>query len=100
MNSVPTLDWRPHPEARRQLDSFVSEFLGRCPQARELASRMSKETGTRLFDWIDFIEVPRAPALRERLEAVGFAPDPRAGAEAHGLSPSRFSGIIRCGAFV
>ena len=72
--------WEPQPRAQSLLNELVSDFLSRCAPAAELANRMKHDTGTRFFDWIDHLQVPRSPALRTRLTEVGFERRPQPGA--------------------
>lgn len=74
--------WEPQPEAQRLVDELLTRFLAQCPGAARFAERMRDETGTRFKDWVDFMETPGGDEIRARLEAVGFTPDPRPGAEA------------------
>jgi len=69
-----SFQWSPQPEAFAILDQIVSRFLDRCAAAGDLARRLRRETGTRFFDWIDFIEVPDEGTLRKRLSTTGFVP--------------------------
>ncbi|HRQ73621.1 MAG TPA: hypothetical protein PLU35_11390, partial [Phycisphaerales bacterium] len=72
--------WEPQPQAQAVVDELVEAFLAACPAGRGLAERMRSQTGTRLRDWIDFIEAPDAGGLRGRLEATGFVARPEPGA--------------------
>ena len=48
--------------------------VDRCTAANDLARRLRRETGTRFFDWIDFIQAPDEGSLRTRLASTGFTP--------------------------
>lgn len=74
-------DWKPQPAAQALLQDLVTKFLNRCPAAASLARRMKDETGTRFIDWIDHVEAPAADGLVARLDATGFEPRVRDGAE-------------------
>ncbi len=65
--------WEPQPETQRFIDGVVAQFLSRCAVARDLAERMSHETGTRFYDWIDYILVPADVVGNAPLEPLGFA---------------------------
>ena len=72
--------WDPQPRAQALLNELLNDFLSRCPRAAELSRRMKHDTGTRFFDWIDHIQVPRAADLRTKLTDVGFERRPIPGA--------------------
>ena len=71
--------WEPQPRAQAVLNRIVSDFLARCPAAGALAKKMRLETGTRFFDWIDHIQVPRNSGMGPELSSVGFARRPMPG---------------------
>jgi hypothetical protein len=72
-------NWQPQPAAQALLNELVSHFLDNCPAAAELSRRMTADTGTRFFDWIDCLALPDAGGIRERLEATGYEPTQRDG---------------------
>ncbi len=76
----PQFHWEPQPKAQALLNEIVADFLTRCPAAADLAQNMKRDTGTRFFDWIDHIQLPRDAALRTRLTSVGFERQPAPGA--------------------
>jgi hypothetical protein len=65
-------DWKPQPEAQALLNELLARFLSKCPPAATIALRMTEETGTRFFDWIDHFGVPNTGGIGEKLAAVGF----------------------------
>lgn len=64
--------WEPCPEGQALLDEWVADFMQRNSFANELSKRMTNETGTRFFDWIDHIEIPDSQKVGERLSEAGF----------------------------
>ena len=65
-------DWTPQPLAAAVVADLLEAFLGDCSAARELAERLSAETGTRLVDWIDHIAITERAELVARLSEAGF----------------------------
>jgi len=72
--------WEPQPAAQQVVNVLIEDFLGKCPEAAELARRMREHTGTRFKDWVDFIEVVKSPAMVAKLTEVGFTRRPQPGA--------------------
>lgn len=62
--------WLPYPAATERLRERVESFCKASPFLQTLNSRLSLETGTRLFDWVDTIHFENA----EDVIAVGFEP--------------------------
>jgi hypothetical protein len=60
-------DWPLAFEAENFLRERIEEFLSRHSFARELSERMSQETGTDFFEWVDHLTLPveQEKALRE-----------------------------------
>ena len=67
-------DWPVCYETERLLLGHLEAFLARNRFARQLAERMRTETGTLLFDWIDYLVVPRGEG--SALRTAGFVEDP------------------------
>ncbi|MEL6328111.1 MAG: hypothetical protein AAFR38_00485 [Planctomycetota bacterium] len=72
--TVGNWQWEPQPEAQKLIDSLLTTFLARCPDAQRLADRMRDETGTRFKDWVGVILTPNNDEIRGQLEAAGFTP--------------------------
>jgi hypothetical protein len=81
--SLQQFHWEPQPRAQALVNELVADFLGRCPGAATLAQRMTRETGTRFNDWIDYIQAPRTADLKARLLEVGFTRRPVPGEPDH-----------------
>ena len=64
--------WECQPAAAAIVGSLVDEFCQRSPAARQLQERMLRETGTRLFDWVDSIAVRGDQIDRAALTDAGF----------------------------
>ena len=67
-------DWPVCYETERLLLGHLEAFLARNRFARQLAERMRTETGTLLFDWIDYLVVPTGEG--SALRKAGFVEDP------------------------
>jgi len=65
-----TFDWPLCYDAERWLGDYLIAFLQRNSFAARLAQRMSEETGTELFEWIDHFVMSRQHA--DELRRVGF----------------------------
>jgi hypothetical protein len=75
--SLSAFHWTTQPDAEAWLRFIVDGFLERSPFARTLAERMARETGTRFFDWIDHLRLPRDHFGAELLENLGYVRDER-----------------------
>src|SRR2546423_6261349 len=64
--------WAVQPAAEQMVQDVLEDVVARSPFAAELRRRMRDETGTRLFYWVDYLVVPDAGGLRERLRNAGF----------------------------
>ena len=52
-----TYHWSPQPEAAAYVARLLDTFLQASPAIDRLAARMRDETGTRLVDWVDSLQV-------------------------------------------
>ena len=80
-------NWQPQPEAAALIEELLEGVLSKNPDAKNLASRMRTDTGTRFADWVDHIQVPRSEELRTRLSRVGFVRRAVPGAPDHHVHP-------------
>ena len=64
--------WEVQPHAGALVDEVLAEMHHRSATVRQWSERLLRETGTRLRDWIDHLDVPDAPGLDQRLRAAGF----------------------------
>ncbi|MCU0228480.1 MAG: hypothetical protein MUF01_12650 [Bryobacterales bacterium] len=69
--------WETQPEADAWLRRVIDDFLSRNPFAAALSIRMASETGTRFFDWVDHVRLPKSDAIATLLQRLGFQPDTR-----------------------
>src|SRR5438876_778029 len=69
-------DWPVCYDTERLLLGHLEAFLARNRFARQLAERMRTETGTLLFDWIDYLVFPERE--RARCEKPGLLKIPSA----------------------
>ncbi|HZK79814.1 MAG TPA: hypothetical protein VFC46_02080 [Humisphaera sp.] len=73
-NPLTGFQWEPQPQAEKFVRGVVDDFLKRTPYAAELSRRMTNETGTRFFDWVESITL--APAMASEIVAAGFVRTP------------------------
>lgn len=71
----PGFNWGLFPETEDFLLEWADELFTGNRFAHELAERMSRETGTQFFDWIDHIVLADGAEIRKRIAALGFVPD-------------------------
>jgi hypothetical protein len=64
--------WQPQPAGYALVKELLEGIVSRCPGAAVLGERMKNDTGTRLVDWVDTIQVPGSMELEDRLRATGF----------------------------
>ncbi len=64
--------WDVQPAAGALVQDLLAQILVRSPTAQRLSGRLLHETGTRLVDWIDHLEIPDIPGLDGRLRDAGF----------------------------
>jgi hypothetical protein len=79
--------WKTHPVAGALVRELLDQVSNLNPSVHQLRDRLLAETGTRLVDWLDHLEVADAPGLAARLTAAGFLPAPEsaaAGCHRHG----------------
>ncbi len=68
----PEFNWQPQPEAARLLDLILKKYCQKSPKLAALERNLREQTGTRLVDWIDHLELPVNDALANKLSASGF----------------------------
>ena len=66
-------DWPLCPEAAAFIAERIRAFLDRHAFAAELARRMTEETSTRFFDWVDYLSLPEGECDEAQLQRIGFA---------------------------
>ena len=93
-NPLDAFNWTTQPQASEFLRPIVAGFIKSCPAAAILAQRMTDETGTRFYDWIDTIVLPVDDGIRTRLAAAGYEKYPGASGDfgvvfhqPHGIFP-------------
>jgi len=72
----PRFDWPLAYEAERQLREWIATFQKNNSFARQLADRMTDETGTDFFEWVDHLVV--GPEAEKALSETGFVHDKQA----------------------
>jgi hypothetical protein len=68
-----TFDWPLAYDAESLLRKLILQFLDKNPFAGNLASRMSKETGTDFFEWVDYLTI--RPSDLAEFQRLGFVLD-------------------------
>src|SRR4051794_15374779 len=71
-NPLEAFQWERQPQAEALVREVVADFLGRNKFAADLARRMKDETGTRFYDWVDFLAVPASDPRIGRLKSAGY----------------------------
>jgi len=72
----PRFDWPLAYEAEKQLREWIATFQKNNSFARRLAERMTDETGTDFFEWVDHLVV--GPEAEKALSETGFVHDKQA----------------------
>ena len=65
--------WQPQSAPTVYVRRLLDEIVSQSPSAEQLAERMSLETGTRLFDWVDHLSLSSSRLSPAELESVGFS---------------------------
>ena len=89
--------WSPQPDATRIVRGLLDQCCLASPTLTALGYRMRKETGTRLFDWIDFLAVPESEQLFSAMAASGFEKTPLGGEWTSWKHPGAVLPVIRLG---
>lgn len=71
-DSVDNFAWERQPTAAALVETLVDEFCRKSTAARKLGERMLRETGTRLFDWVDYIGLRDDQVDGQALAEAGF----------------------------
>jgi hypothetical protein len=71
-NPLQDFQWSPQPAAENFVRAIVADFLSRNAFAADLAKRMTDESGTRFYDWVEAIMLPASAALEQRMRGVGY----------------------------
>jgi hypothetical protein len=70
--SVDKFAWQCQPAAATLVESLVDDFCRQSDAARRLGQRMLRETGTRLFDWVDYVGLGEDQVDGAALAEAGF----------------------------
>jgi hypothetical protein len=71
-NALQAFQWSPQPKAEKLVRDLVEGFLAKNAFARELARRMKDETGTRFYDWVEVIVLPKSDTTAAKIRDVGY----------------------------
>ncbi|MDK2847155.1 MAG: hypothetical protein PWP34_508 [Desulfuromonadales bacterium] len=74
--------WQRHAVAERLTQDILADCILRCEPLARLQQRMLIEASCRLFDWVDYLQVPGSTLLRQKLQFCGFVPRAAAGEDA------------------
>ncbi|MCG8585146.1 MAG: hypothetical protein MI757_10575 [Pirellulales bacterium] len=66
-------DWKSERHATQFVLTRLEEVVACSPAAQALQDRLYRETGTRLFDWIDHLAFPESDLPASTLYELGFA---------------------------
>ena len=64
--------WQREPQAELLLQEVIQQALSRNSFLRKLQDKLSSQCNTRLFDWIDHIEMAASDELEKKIKAAGF----------------------------
>ena len=64
--------WSVQPAPAALVQDWIDDFRRHLPAIETLASRMMRETGTRLVDWVDHLWLPEASLSADQLSELGF----------------------------
>ena len=64
-------DWKLYQKSEQFLRFHIQEFLKNHSFASQLSNNITKLTGTRFFDWIDHITLPKTTPINE-INEIGF----------------------------
>lgn len=67
--------WKCQPEAEKLVEELLLQALERQTDLQELSQQLETKTSTRLFDWLDYIQVAQTDELLHTLEQAGFVVD-------------------------
>ncbi len=66
-------DWELYPETEKFLISIIDEFLSKNKFAAELSKKMSLQTSTKFFNWVDYVVIPESKVKESNLLKLGFS---------------------------
>lgn len=72
---IDAYDWGLYPKAENFLKKQLNIFLRNHSFARQLSNKIGKQTSTKLFDWIDYIQLPNKKIDDELLKKLEFTED-------------------------
>lgn len=68
--------WQTHAAGAQLCARLVTQVVEGCPALFDVAQRLRADTGTRLSDWLDHLEVPSTAIDGDVLQGAGFLPSP------------------------
>ncbi len=87
LSSPHAYEWKRFPDTEAMLHRWIEDGLLGNRFAADLAHRMTNETGTRFFDWVDHLVVSSPSDLSVQLEQAGYHRD---WAVSHGIRSTVF----------
>ncbi len=66
-------DWKLYPETEKFLTSIINNFLKKNKFAAQLSKKMSTETSTKFFNWVDYVVIPESKTNEKALLKLGFS---------------------------
>ncbi|WP_298866641.1 hypothetical protein [uncultured Gimesia sp.] len=67
-----TFDWKQYPETADFLNERIGEYFLQSSILRKFSEDLHSQTGTRLIDWIDHLELHGSAELEARLLGLGY----------------------------
>jgi hypothetical protein len=75
MTQYEPFQWLRHPEAEAYLREHLTGFLAVMPRVRTFDQLLLERTGSRLFDWLDYVVLADGDEPQGQLADLGFQPE-------------------------
>lgn len=75
--------WQRHATAEQLILDTLNDLVRKNPALAALRKRLNELASCRLFDWVDHLQLPDTPSLKERLETLNFIRQPYGGHAAY-----------------
>jgi hypothetical protein len=72
LDGLTAFQWEVQPEAEKLVRKLLILIKKGFKDAELFEKRLRDETGTRLLDWVDYLELPYSKVLKEQLKRAGF----------------------------
>jgi hypothetical protein len=75
--------WQRHAAAEQLILDALDDLTRKNTALADLRQRLAEQASCRLFDWVDHLQLPDTPTLRDRLETLHFIRQPYGGHAAY-----------------